>query len=126
MSDIQQLHKALDDWNRALDTGDLEALVASCDPEVIICNERQPTTVGVQALRDKYGPRMQAATFKSTVEVLETRVFGDFAVLVSNFNVKVTDKKTGEVGGGAGRLVIGYRRDENGAWKMALDVDNND
>ncbi len=125
MSVTEELHAALDEWNAALDAGDIERLVATCHPDVIICNERQPSTVGVQALRDKYAPRMEAATFKSTVEVLEIKVFGDFAVMVTNFDVKVTDKATGQEGGGAGRLVIGYVRDENGAWKMALDVDNN-
>lgn len=36
----------------------------------------------------------------------------------------MTNKETGEQGGGAGRLIIGYRRDENGDWKMALDDRN--
>ena len=126
MSDFTDLSAALDEWNAALDAGDIERLVATCHPDVIICNERQPTTVGTQALRDKYGPRIAASTFKSTVEILDTKVFGDFAVLVTNFDVKVTDKATGQRGGGSGRLVIGYQRDENGNWLMALDVDNND
>lgn len=126
MSDIKDLHAAVDEWNAALASGDIERLAATCDPDVIICNENQPTTVGIQALRDKYGPRMEAATFESLVDVLDVKIFGDFAVLITNFNVKVTDKASGQQGGGSGRLVIGYRRDESGAWKMALDVDNND
>ena len=125
MSDIEKLKAALDEWNAALDNGDIERLVATCDPEVIICNEHQPTTVGVQALHDKYAPRMEAATFKSDVEINDIKIFGDFAVMITHYDVKTTNKETAEQGGGKGRLVIGYRRDANGDWKMALDVDNN-
>ena len=125
MSDIKKLKAALDEWNAALDSGDIERLAATCDPEVIICNEKQPTTIGVQALHSKYAPRMEACTFKSSVEVEDIKIFGDFAVMITHYDVKTVNKKTGEAGGGSGRLVIGYRRDEKGDWKMALDVDNN-
>ena len=59
------------------------------------------------------------------MEVHETKLFGDFAVMVLTFNVKTIEKTSGTVGGGTGRLVLGYRRDQNGDWKIALDVDNN-
>lgn len=125
MNDIEKLKAALDEWNAALDSGDIERLVATCDPDLIICNEHSPTSMGLQALRDKYAPRLEALTFKSDVEINEIKIFGDFAIMVTHFDVKTTHKETGEQGGGAGRLVIGYRRDEEGDWKMALDVDNN-
>ncbi len=126
MNDIEQLKAAFDEWNAALDSGDLERLVATCDPEVIVCNENRPTLIGTQAFRDKYAPRIEAFTFKSDGEINEIKLFGDFAVMVTHFDVKMTNKETGEQRGGGGRLVIGYRRNENGDWKMALDVDNND
>ncbi len=118
-------HHSLDEWNAALDAGDIERLVATADPDIIICNERTPTTTGLKALRDKYVPRIEAFHFESTVEVHETKLFGDFAVMVLTFNVKTIEKTSGTVGGGTGRLVLGYRRDQSGDWKIALDVDNN-
>jgi ketosteroid isomerase-like protein len=126
MNDVDKLIGALNEWNAALDAGDINRLVATCDPEVIVCNENTPTTVGAQAIHDKYAPRMAMFEFKSEVDIKEIKVFGDFAVLVTHFNVKLTKKSTGEVSGGSGRLVIGYRKDQNGEWKMALDVDNNE
>ena len=126
MNEIEKLKAALDEWNAALDSGDLERLVATCDPEVIVCNERRPTLIGIQAFRDKYAPRIEAFKFKSDVEIEEIKLFGDFAIMITHFDVKMTNKETGAQGGGVGRLVIGYRRDRNGDWKMALDIDNND
>ncbi|MAI61064.1 MAG: hypothetical protein CBB87_01080 [Micavibrio sp. TMED27] len=126
MSTLEKLHATVNEWNDSLDAGDIERLVATCDPNVITCNEKQPMSVGIQAIRDKYEPRIAAAHFKSTVEIEDTQIFGDFAVMVTHFNVEMTDKKTGDKRNGKGRLVLGYRLDENGEWKMALDVDNND
>jgi len=34
-------------------------------------------------------------------------------------------RDTGEVKKPEGRLVLGYKRDQTGAWKMFLDMDNN-
>lgn len=126
MSDIEKLNAALNEWNAALDRGDIERLVATAHPDIIICNERQPTTVGLQGLREKYAPRIEAFDFVSSVEVHEIKLFGDFAVMVVTFDVKTTHKQTGEKGGGSGRLILGYHRNQNGEWKVALDVDNND
>ena len=96
MNDIKQLKAALDEWNAALDSGDLERLVATCDPEIIVCNENRPTLIGLQAFRDKYAPRIEAFTFKSEVEINEIKLFGDFAFMVTHFDVKMTSKETGE------------------------------
>lgn len=126
MNDLEQLHAAVDEWNAALDCGDIDRLVATTDPDIMICNEYQPTIIGSQGLRDKYAPRLEAFHFKSTVDIHETKVFGDFAIMILTFYVKTTDKVTGKQGGGTGRLVLGYRRDPQGAWKMVLDVDNNE
>lgn len=126
MSTIEKLKATVDEWILGLDSGDLERMVATCDPEVITCNEKQPTTIGSQAVLDKYGPRIEAATFKSSLDIQEIKIFGDFAIIVGHFDVEMTDKASGQKGGGEGRLVLGYRLDQNGDWKMALDVDNND
>lgn len=125
MSAIEDVKTALNEWMVGLDTGDLERMIATCDPEVVICNERQPTTIGIPAVRNKYGPRIEAATFESTYEIQHLKVYGDFALIIGHFTVKTTNKATGEVGGGEGRLALCYRRHEDGRWKFILDVDNN-
>lgn len=126
MSDMDNVKAVLNDWMEGLDSGDLERMVKTCDPEVVVCNERQPTTVGIQAIRDKYGPRIEAATFKSVFDMEHMAIYGDLALLVGHFKVESTDKASGQMGGGEGRLVLTYRRHPDGSWKMLLDIDNND
>jgi len=126
MNDIGNVKVALNEWLEGLDNGDLERMVMTCDPEVVVCNEHQPTTVGVQAVRDKYGPRIEVNNFNSGFDVEHIKIYGDLAVLVGHFSVEATDKKTGQKGGGEGRLALVYRRHTDGAWKLLLDIDNND
>ena len=126
MSDIEDIKIALNHWMEGLDNGDLERMVQTCDPDVIICNEHQPTSIGVEAVREKYGPRIQAANFTSGFDIERFEVYGDMAILIGHFSVETTHKESGEKGGGHGRLVLIYRRHEDGAWKLILDIDNND
>ncbi|MEM9494617.1 MAG: DUF4440 domain-containing protein [Pseudomonadota bacterium] len=126
MSDEQAIKNALDQWLTGLDSGDLETMIETCDPHAVVCNQNQPTTVGLQPIRDKYGPRIDRASFKSGFELQHIQIFGDIALLAGRFSVQATDKASGQTSSGAGRLVLGYRRNPDGAWKMVLDVDNND
>lgn len=125
MSDIDDIKAAVNEWNNGLDGGDIERMIASCDNGVITCNNGQALTVGTQAIRDKYAPRIAAFDIKSSYDYEHIKVFGDFAVVVGEFGGEMTDKATGETRTAGGRLLIGYRRNEEGEWKMALDVDNN-
>lgn len=125
MSDIDDVKAALNQWLTSLDSGNLQGMLDTCDPEAIVANERQPTSVGVKAIADKYAPRIEAATFKSGFDIEHINVWGDFAQIIGQFDVEVTDKATGKTSGGSGRLALVYRRHVDGSWKMTLDMDNN-
>jgi ketosteroid isomerase-like protein len=125
MSDQDDVKAAVDQWLVSLDSGNLQGMLDTCDPEVVTANERMPTTVGIQAVAEKYEPRIAAATFQSGFEIERTAVYGDFAMVIGIFSVKTTNKQTGETGGGSGRLALGYRRHGDGSWKLILDMDNN-
>lgn len=126
MTDRDAVRAALNEWTEGLDSGDLERMVRTCDPEVVICNERQPTTVGIDTVRQKYGPRLEAGSFESGFDIERFEVHGDLALMVGYFRVTYTERATGKQSGGEGRLVLVYRRHADGAWKLLLDIDNND
>lgn len=100
-------------------------MLNTCDPDVIVANEKTPTTIGVAHIREKYTPRMKAATFKSSFEPQHIAIYDNFAVVIGNFDVQATDKITKEVGGGSGLLALGYHRHDDGSWEMVFDMDNN-
>lgn len=125
MSDIEDLKKTVDEWNEGLDSGDIERMIAICDPNVITCNNGAPTSVGTQAIRDKYNPLIATFHIKSGWEYEHIKISGDTATISGFFTGEMTHKETGDIRRGEGRLVIVYRRIEDGAWKMCLDMDNN-
>lgn len=126
MNDIEAVKTALDEWNQGLDQRDVERMLATCDPDVIVCNEHQATTVGIQAVRDKYAPRLEAGTFESDFELERLKIYGDVAILIGHFGVRYTETATGAQRGGEGRLLLVYRRHTDGSWKLLVDIDNND
>ncbi len=124
MAAADDIRAVLKEWMDGLDAGELERLVATCDPDVIICNQRRPTSLGLQAIRDKYGPIIESQHVKSGFDIQHLKVFGDCAVLVGHFTNELTDKISGQKASGEGRLMIVYRRHPDGSWKMILDTDN--
>ncbi|WP_299153776.1 nuclear transport factor 2 family protein [uncultured Tateyamaria sp.] len=125
MTEREEIEAAIEEWNAGLDDGDIERMVASCHPDVMTANERQPVTVGTQAIRDKYNPRIAAAEITSGYDIEDLLFYGDTAIVSGRFYGTMKMRDTGEVKRPEGRLVLGYKRDATGAWKMFLDMDNN-
>ncbi len=125
MTEREEIQAAIGEWNNGLDSGDIERMVASCHPDVMTVNERQPVTIGTQAIRDKYNPRIAAEEITSGYDIEDLQVYGETAIVSGRFYGTMKMRDTGEVKKPEGRLVLGYKRDENGAWKMFLDIDNN-
>lgn len=125
MTEREEIEAAIKEWNEGLDSGDIERMVASCHPDVMTVNERQPVTVGTQAIRDKYNPRIAAAEITSGYDIEDLQFYGDTAIVSGRFYGTMKMRDTGDVKKPEGRLVLGYKRDETGAWKMFLDIDNN-
>lgn len=125
MTERAEIEEMITLWNGGLDGNDIEQMVSTCHRDVMTVNERQPVTVGIQAIRDKYSLRIAAAEITSGYDIEELQVFGDVAVVSGRFYGTMKMRDTGDVRSPEGRLVLVYKRDETGAWKMILDMDNN-
>ena len=119
------IRAAVQRFMTCLDSGDLEGLLDCCDPQIVIANERQPTKVGRETMRDKYAPRIANFSTASTFDAEHVSVHGDLAIAVGHFEVTATHRTSGEAKTSSGRLVIVYRRHADGSWKVIVDVDNN-
>lgn len=125
MTPREEIEAAISIWNNGLDAGDIEAMVSVCHQDTVTVNESQPVTVGAQSIRDKYIPRIEAAEITSGYDIEVLQFFGDVAVVAGRFYGTMKMRDTGDVLKPEGRLVLVYKRDEDGAWKMILDMDNN-
>ncbi len=63
MAEREEIQAVIDTWNKGLDSGDIETMVSTCHENTMPVNERQPVTVGTQAIRDKYIPRCPSSGF---------------------------------------------------------------
>ncbi len=125
MLERQEIQDTINNWNGGLDAGDIDRMVDTCHVKTITVNEGQATTVGVQSIRDKYIPRIEAAEITSGFDIEELEFYGDTAIVVGRFYGTMKMRDTGDIREAEGRLVLVYKRDPSGAWKMILDMDNN-
>lgn len=125
MTEREEIEAAISVWNNGLDSGDIEAMVSVCHPDTVTVNENQPVTIGTQGIRDKYNPRIAEAEITSGYDIEQLQFFGDVAVVSGRFYGTMKMRDSGEVLKPEGRLVLVYQRDEDRAWKMILDIDNN-
>ncbi len=125
MTQREEIEAAIKTWNDGLDSGDIEAMVSVCHADTVTVNEGQPVTVGTQAIRDKYNPRIAAAEITSGYDIEVLQFFDEVAIVSGRFYGTMKMHETGETLNPAGRLVLVYKRDDQGAWKMILDIDNN-
>ncbi|MEM1404657.1 MAG: DUF4440 domain-containing protein [Pseudomonadota bacterium] len=125
MNTRKEIEAVINAWNNGLDNGDIEAMVATCHADAMTVNERQPVTIGTQSIRDKYNPRIAAAEITSDYDIEDLQFFDNVAVVSGRFHGTIEMKHTGEMRSPEGRLVLVYQKDQNGDWKMILDVDNN-
>lgn len=125
MSSREEIEAVINTWNNGLDNGDIEAMISTCHANTVTVNEHQPVTIGTQGIRDKYNPRIQAAEITSGYDIEDLQFFDNVAVVSGRFYGTMKMRETGEIKNPEGRLVLVYQRDESGAWKMILDMDNN-
>ncbi|MBG6172531.1 ketosteroid isomerase-like protein [Labrenzia sp. EL_208] len=125
MSVRTEIEAVINTWNSGLDGGDIEQMVSTVHPDTVTVNERQSVTVGAQAIRDKYNPRIAAAEITSGFDIESFTEFGNTVVVVGRFYGTLKMRDTGDVRSPEGRLALVYQRDGSGAWKMILDMDNN-
>ena len=125
MNAREEIEAVINTWNDGLDHGDIDAMVSTCHASTMTVNEHLPVTIGTQAIRDKYLPRIKAAEISSGYDIEHLQVFDEVAIVTGRFYGTMKMRDTGEVRHPEGRLVLVYKKDDSGAWKMILDMDNN-
>jgi uncharacterized protein (TIGR02246 family) len=114
MSDFQ---KIMDAYAKALNAGDVEALVAFYSPKGVYMREAAKAAVGTDALRAGYKEAFAALKLDLQLTVREAEVAGDMAWVrgVSKGTVKIL--KTGVEEKQAYNLLAVFGK-EGGAWKI--------
>lgn len=110
-------------WSEYYRAGDLDGLMSLYMEDVIVALHGQPALYGKQAVREYFSTRIGKAetTFELDYELVE--VHGDIAYIISKYWLHATDKETRSTYKDAGRSMLVYKKDSDGHWKIAADID---
>jgi uncharacterized protein (TIGR02246 family) len=117
------IRASVDEWLSAFKAGDLERLMALYMPDALVALHGQPALHGQDAIRAYFAPGMGKSDIDFKIEIDSIHVHGRTADLVSRYWFTAKPHDGGAAYRDAGRSVVLYKRDEDGRWKIRLDMD---
>lgn len=128
MLDTHELDKVrhnLATWLAAFNAKDADALFALYDPESIYANAAAPLMRGVDQIKPWYEQAFQV--MEGTLLYKEESAFveGNMAILLGAYYFEPPHGTEAPEGAHlTGRVVLVYRRNAAGEWKLLFDMDN--
>jgi uncharacterized protein (TIGR02246 family) len=130
--DPAAVRQAIDAVNAAfatgLEAGDVEALVASYDPEAVVMPPNQPGARGTAAIREALSGMLSALTVTDmTLTTQDVHVAGNMAVETGTYAM-TSQPKDGSAPASTdnGKFVVVWRQQADGSWKLFRDIFNSD
>jgi ketosteroid isomerase-like protein len=119
-------HQAHEAYTSAINSNNLQSLVAIFTDNVVLLSPNEPVLVGKAAVRSWSAAYLKAFTIHWDKAALEFTVAGEWAF--ERYSYQQKDKPRG---GGAsvtdtGKGLIIYHRDSDGKWRVARDAWNSD
>lgn len=124
-NEIEKVRRNLSTWLAAFNVKDSDALFALYDPESIYANAGAPLMRGVGEIRPWYEQAFQA--IEGTLYHIEEAAFieGNMALLLGAYYFAPPEGVTpSEDTHLTGRVLLAYRRNAAGDWKLLFDIDN--
>lgn len=120
---IRALRDAFLDSQQA---GDAERNASFYADDAIIMNPGAPSEKGINAIRTGLAGFFDDYEWDAQEPIEELQVTGDWAFTRTTWSGARTDKATGTAVTVSGKAVHIYRRQPDGAWKIAIDIYNFD
>ena len=124
-SEIDKVRENLMTWLAAFNAKDSNALFALYDPQSIYANASAPLMRGVDEIKPWYEQAFKA--IEGTLHYREEAAFveGSMALLLGAYYFAppagVTPPEDAHL---TGRVLLAYRRNDAGEWKLLFDIDN--
>jgi ketosteroid isomerase-like protein len=126
-ADARAIRKVADEYTTACNTGNLDALMATCTPDVVFLPPDDNAVSGAAQSR-----QWLKTTFFDPFNVLlsfsiaELDVRGDRAVAYGPFRLTLTPRDGGAAIHDAGKFIDVYHRQGDGSWKFGRVIFNRD
>ena len=123
---IEQQKELTRHWDKALNTGDADALAAFYPDDGIRMNPNEPAWVGKEAIRNGFRSVFEKNIVSGTNKVVDVIHSGDYAIVRGTYSGMVKSKTTGNSGNTTTKWVSVNKQQPDGSWKMVLTIWNSD
>jgi len=118
-SDTSGIVAGSDAWETALNSQDIDALVNLYTQDARLLPPGGEMSVGHDGIRAAFGAMIDAG-HKGVTNIVEATVSGDVGYIVGTFTLAVDGKQIG-----SGKYIETWRRGDDGQWRIANDIFNN-
>ena len=128
-ADVAAIEALVEEWHAARETGDVAAMVALRTNDVVRMPPGAPTSRGKQAVEDFFRGLFEQFWVEGAwpVEGTEEIVVADgWAFHLSEYMLKLIPKAGGEPSEMRGNIMVIFRQQSDGSWKIAREIWNQD
>jgi uncharacterized protein (TIGR02246 family) len=125
-ADLAAIKRLAAAWRTGWLAGDADALVSLYSQAPVLMPQGQPPIFGKTAIRSLYRAVLAEVEIKSRGVLREVAAAGDWGFFWSTYSLRATPKGGGAVIRSKGKSVFIVQRQKDGAWKIALLIDNSD
>lgn len=121
---ITEVRKALDQWFSAFKNNDIEALMAVYDPEIVYANSSKPIEIGIPVVKEGF---INSFAIKPQIVAFEEEqaiAVDGLGYIAGRFKIEGTNPEDGSQLEESGRVVVIFRKNDAGEWKLVFDMDN--
>ena len=119
-----QVRAVLDRWLAAFNAKDSKTLFSLYDPETVYANSRSGRMDGVEGLRPWYERVFKDGSLRVLFKEETLFEVDGLALIAGKFHFRNLQADGSHRSGGCGRVALLFRRDKDGAWRLAYDIDN--
>jgi ketosteroid isomerase-like protein len=120
--EARRVVEADESWLAAFNRGDVEALVAIYDPDVVVMPPDRADLHGRAAVAAWLAEVFRESAARQVILHDEVGVEGRTAFLRGRFELELTTRASGEVTRLRGKHLVLWRRDTGGAWLAYRDL----
>ena len=117
---LNEIRKLDQQYARAVEGQDLEALLSLYDPNATVLPPHAPAATTHQDVRELFQALLALEPQKFQVNTTRVEEAGDLAVATGNFAVTMRDRED------RGKFLAVWRRSRKGEWRLFYDTWNSD
>jgi uncharacterized protein (TIGR02246 family) len=117
-ADMQAIKKSMDDYAKALNTGDIDQALSLMSDKAVYADNHLPVAVGKDAIRSLHKALFSQFKVEFGCPVEDVRVSGNLAVARGTWTAKMTPKTQGMASlSEGGSWTVTLARQSDGSWK---------